>query len=569
MDFADLLGGFVVALQPMNILYVFIGVVLGMVVGVLPGLGPAATIALMLPITYVMPAEGAIVMLAGIYYGAYYGGTITSVLLRLPGEAASVVTVYDGHQMALKGRAGPALGISAIGSFIGGTVAVIGLLFLSPIIAEFAIKLGPPEYAMLALAGLLMVSLLGQAKPLKNLIVAGLGLAVAVIGIDMVSGAGRFTFGNVELLRGIDFVAVTMGLFGLGDVLYDIEHEVRASRVSKNLGRILPSKKDMKDSAGAIGRGSVLGFFLGLIPGGGGVVSSLASYAVEKRVSKTPEEFGKGAIQGVAGPETANNAGSTSSFLPLLSLGIPSNVVLALIYGALLIQGITPGPQLVTQHPDIFWGVLASMLVGNAMLLVLSLPLVGIFVNLIRVRIGILATVIVLVTMIGVYSVNNNAVDMWTMLIFGVIGYLMRKTGFDPGPLALALVLGPLLETSFRQSLLISGGSAVIFIERPVSLIFVLAIVALIVAQIVSRRRSKVQQQFRATMHAQMHGDLDPDPINTQRISLPEQDGEPRTPRRPRPASGHQNRGRESDDQSTSDGSAAPRNTQSPEGQEQ
>lgn len=569
MDFADLLGGFVVALQPMNILYVFIGVVLGMVVGVLPGLGPAATIALMLPITYVMPAEGAIVMLAGIYYGAYYGGTITSVLLRLPGEAASVVTVYDGHQMALKGRAGPALGISAIGSFIGGTVAVIGLLFLSPVIAEFAIKLGPPEYAMLALAGLLMVSLLGQAKPLKNLIVAGLGLAVAVIGIDMVSGAGRFTFGNVELLRGIDFVAVTMGLFGLGDVLYDIEHEVRASRVTKNLGRILPTKKDMKDSAGAIGRGSVLGFFLGLIPGGGGVVSSLASYAVEKRVSKTPEEFGKGAIQGVAGPETANNAGSTSSFLPLLSLGIPSNVVLALIYGALLIQGITPGPQLVTQHPDIFWGVLASMLVGNAMLLVLSLPLVGIFVNLIRVRIGILATVIVLVTMIGVYSVNNNAVDMWTMLIFGVIGYLMRKTGFDPGPLALALVLGPLLETSFRQSLLMSGGSAVIFIERPVSLIFVLAIVALIVVQIISRRRSKVQQQFRDTMHAQMHGDLDPDPIDTQRISLPEQDEEPRAPRRPRPAPGHQNRGRESDDQSTSDGSAAPGNTQSPEGQEQ
>jgi putative tricarboxylic transport membrane protein len=521
MDFGDLLNGFGAALQPMNILFVFIGVVLGMVVGVLPGLGPAATIALMLPVTYVMPTDGAIVMLAGIYYGAYYGGTITSVLLRLPGEAASVVTVYDGHQMALKGRAGPALGISAIGSFIGGTVAVIGLLFLSPVIAEFAIKLGPPEYAMLALAGMLMVSLLGQAKPLKNLIVAGLGLCVAMVGIDMVSGAARFTFGNVELLRGIDFIAVTMGLFGLGDVLYDIEHEVRASRVSKNLGRVLPTKQDMKDSAGAIGRGSVLGFFLGLLPGGGGVVSSLASYAVEKKVSKHPEEFGKGAIQGVAGPETANNAGSTSSFLPLLSLGIPSNVVLALIYGALLIQGIQPGPQLVTQHPEIFWGVLASMLVGNAMLLVLSLPLVRIFVNLIRVRIGLLATVIVLVTMIGVYSINNNVVDMWTMLIFGVIGYFMRKTGFDPGPLALALVLGPLLETSFRQSLLMSGGSAEIFISRPVSLIFVLAIVALIVFQIISGRRSKVARQYLDTVHAQMHGDLEPDPIVTGRIRLP------------------------------------------------
>lgn len=520
MNFGDLLGGFAVALEPMNILYVFVGVLIGMIVGVLPGLGPAPTIALMLPLTYVMPPAGAIVMLAGIYYGAYYGGTITSVLLRLPGEAASVVTVYDGHQMALKGRAGPALGISAIGSFIGGTVAIIGLLFLSPVIADFAVRLGPPEFAMLAIGGLMMVAMLGQAQPLKNLIVAGIGLLIATVGIDSVSGASRFTFGNAELLRGIDFVAVTMGLFGLGDVLYDLEHHVKAARVTKRIGRVLPTKQDMKDSAGAITRGSVLGFFLGLLPGGGGVVSSLASYAVEKRVAKHPEQFGHGAIQGVAGPETANNAGSTSSFLPLLSLGIPSNVVLALIYGALLIQGITPGPQLVTEHPDVFWGVLASMLVGNAMLLVLSLPLVKIFVNLMRVRIGILATVIVLVTMIGVYSINNNVTDMWTMLVFGVIGYIMRKTGFDPGPLALALVLGPLLESSFRQSLLMSQGSPVIFVERPVSLIFVLAIVALIVFQVVARRRSRVQSQFRDDMHAQLHGELEPDPIQTRSVRV-------------------------------------------------
>ncbi len=523
MDFGDMLNGFAVALQPANLLFVFVGVLLGMVVGVLPGLGPAPTIALMLPLTYVMPTDGAIVMLAGIYYGAYYGGTITSVLLRLPGEAASVVTVYDGHQMALKGRAGPALGISAIGSFIGGTGALIGLLFLSPAFAQFAVTLGPPEYAMLALGGILMVSMLGQAKPLKNFIVAGLGLFIAMVGIDMVSGATRFTFGNIELLRGIDFVAVTMGLYGLGDVLYDIEHEVRGARVTKNIGRVLPTKKDMKDSSGAIARGTVLGFFLGLIPGGGGVVSSLASYAVEKRVSKRPEEFGHGAIAGVAGPETANNAGSTSSFLPLLSLGIPTNVVLALIYGALLIQGITPGPQLVTQHPDIFWGVLASMLVGNAMLLVLSLPLVRIFVNLIRVRIGILATVIVLVTMIGVFSVNNSTIDMWTMLIFGIVGYLMRKTGFDPGPLALAIVLGPLLEQSFRQSMQMSGGDGSIFLSRPVSLIFVLAIVALFAFQFIVRFRGRgIAKQARDTLQAQMHGELVPDPIVTERIRVQE-----------------------------------------------
>ena len=513
MDLGDALGGFAVALQPLNLLFVFLGVLIGMVVGVLPGLGPAPTIALMLPLTYVMPTEGAIVMLAGIYYGAYYGGTITSVLLRLPGEAASVVTVYDGHQMALKGRAGPALGISAIGSFIGGTVAVIGLFFLSPVIADFAIKLGPPEFAMLALGGLFMVSMLGQAKPLKNLIIAGIGLLVATVGIDSITGVSRFTFGSTELLRGIDFIAVTMGLFGLGDVLYDLEHSVRSARVSGKIGRVLPTKQDLRDSAGPIARGSVLGFFLGLLPGGGGVVSSLASYAVEKRVAKDPSQFGKGAIQGVAGPETANNAGSTSSFLPLLSLGIPSNVVLALIYGALLIQGITPGPGLVTEHPEVFWGVLASMVVGNAMLLVLSLPLVRVFVNLVRVRIGILATIIVLVTMIGVYSVGNSIADMWTMLVFGVVGYVMRKTGFDPGPLALALVLGPLLESSVRQSLLMSGGSIGIFVERPVALVFVLGIVALIVFQVISRRRSAVERRFYDDVHAQMHGEIEPDPV--------------------------------------------------------
>lgn len=476
MDFSDVLIGFQVAFEPMNLLWVFIGVVIGMVVGILPGLGPAPTIALLLPITFTLDPAAAIVMIAGVYYGAYYGGTITSVLLRLPGEAASVVTVYDGHQMALKGRAGPALGISAIGSFVGGVVATIGLIFFSPVVANYAVKMGPPEYVMLAIGGLLMVSVLGQAHPIKNIIVVVFGLLVASVGIDSVTGVTRFTFGNMEMMRGIDFVAVTMGLYGIGDILYDLEQEVRGSRLVGKIGRVLPTKKDMKDSSGAIARGSVIGFFLGLLPGGGGVVSSLASYAAEKKVSKTPEQFGKGAIAGVAGPETANNAGSTSAFLPLLSLGIPSNVVLALVYGALLIQGITPGPQLVSAHPEIFWGVLASMLIGNLMLLVLSMPLVGIFVNLIRVRIGILATVIMVVTLVGVYSINNATFDIWLMLIFGVIGYIMRKTEFDPGPMALAMVLGPLLETSFRQSMLMSSGSMGIFIERPFTLAVVLVV---------------------------------------------------------------------------------------------
>ncbi|AWB90203.1 tripartite tricarboxylate transporter permease [Salinibacterium hongtaonis] len=526
MNFEEVLLGFQVALSLQNLLYVFIGVVIGMVVGILPGLGPAPTIALMLPLTYVLPADSAIVMLAGIYYGAYYGGTITSVLLRLPGEAASVVTVYDGHQMALKGRAGPALGISAIGSFIGGLVAIIGLIFLSPVIAQYAVKLGPPEYAMLAIAGILMVSALGESKPSKNVIVACFGLLIATVGIDAVTGISRFTGGSVDLLRGIDFVAVAMGLFGIGDVLYDLEQKHKGARITGKLGRIIPTKQDMKDSSGAIARGSVIGFVLGLLPGGGGVVSSLASYATEKKVSKHPEEFGKGAIAGVAGPETANNAGSTSSFLPLLSLGIPSNVILALIFGALLIQGITPGPQLVTDHPEIFWGVLASMVVGNLMLLVLSLPLVGLFVNLIRVRIGILSSIIVVVTMVGVYSVNNNVTDMWVMLIFGIVGYLMRKTGYDPGPLALALVLGPLLESSFRQSLLMSDGNPAIFVERPFSLFIVVLLVGVVVFQVIARRRSKIAAKFDDTLHhpnpksLALHGDEPAEILPTQASDL-------------------------------------------------
>ncbi len=490
MDFTDVLYGFQVALQPSNLLFALVGVVVGMVVGILPGLGPPATIALMLPLTYVIQPEAAIIMVAGIYYGAYYGGTITSVLLRLPGEAASVVTVYDGHQMALQGRAGPALGISAIGSFIGGVASTFGLIFFAPLVAQFAVKLGPPEYVILAIAGLAMVSSLGSARPLKNVISACIGLLIAMVGIDLITGSSRFTFGSFDLLGGIDFVAVAMGLFGLGDILYELEKGELGARVKGKIGRILPSRQDMKDSSGAIARGSVIGFVLGLLPGGGGVVSSLASYATEKKVSKHPEEFGRGAIAGVAGPETANNAGSTSSFLPLLSLGIPSNVVLALVYGALLIQGVTPGPNLITEQPAIFWGVLASMVIGNLMLLLLSIPLIRPFIALVKVRLSILSSLVVVITMVGVYSVANSTFDMWVMLAFGVIGYVMRKTGYDPGPMALAIVLGPLLESSFRQSMLMSGGSLGVFFERPVALVGVLAIAAVIAVRVFLGRKN-------------------------------------------------------------------------------
>ncbi|MDP9487859.1 MAG: tripartite tricarboxylate transporter permease [Actinomycetota bacterium] len=484
--FGPMLSGFEVAFQPINLLYVLAGVLIGTVIGVLPGLGPTATIALLLPLTYSIPPETAVILLAGIYYGSMYGGTITSVLLQLPGEAASVVTTFDGYQMAQQGRAGPALGIAAIGSFIGGTVSVVGLTLFAPILAAFAVRFGPPEYTALTLFGILLVTYLGTKSVAKSLITATLGLFLASVGQDPVAGTARFTFGSTEFLDGLDFVAVAMGLFGVGEILYNLERREEGSLVTNRISNILPSALDWVRSRGAILRGSVLGFAIGVLPGGGGVVSSLASYALEKRRSRHPEQFGKGAIEGVAGPESANNASSTSAFIPLLTLGIPSNVVLALIFGALLAQNITPGPRLITENPEIFWGVIASMYIGNLILLILNLPLVGVFVQLLRLRVGILAALAVMVSMVGVFSINNSTFDMWVVLAFGLVGYVMRKTGFEPGPLVLAFVLGPVLERSFRQSLLISNGDPTIFFTRPISGT-ILAIAVLIVALSVFR----------------------------------------------------------------------------------
>ncbi len=494
MDFAPVLDGFTVVLEPTNLLYCLIGVVVGMLVGVLPGLGPAATIAILLPITIGIEPVTAIIMLAGIFYGAQYGGTITSVLLKLPGEASSVVTVFDGHALARQGRAGTALGIAAIGSFVGGTISIVALSFLAPIVAGFALDFGPPEYTALALLGILLVATVSSGSRQKAIVAACIGLLLATVGRDAFTGGERFTFGNLNLADGLDFVPIAMGLFGLGEILYNLEERHTAAQAPAKVANVWPSRTDLRQSSGAIGRGSVLGFVLGILPGGGATLSSLAAYAVEKKRSKTPERFGNGAVEGVAGPETANNAAATSSFIPLLTLGIPANATMAVIFGALLIQGVSPGPQLVTQEPELFWGVVNSMYIGNILLLIMSIPLVGLFVKILRVRPAILAPITVLITLIGVYTVNNSVFDIVLVIAFGVLGYLMKKIGFDPGPLLLAFVLGTLLEDSLRRSLLIFDGDATGFFTRPISgvLLVVFILVALVppVRSALARRRT-------------------------------------------------------------------------------
>ena len=497
MDFfGPVLDGFVVVFEPMNLLYCLLGVLIGMLIGVLPGLGPVATIAILLPITYSIEPVAAIIMLAGIFYGAQYGGTITSVLLRLPGEASSVVTVLDGYEMAKKGRAGTALGISAVGSFIGGTVAILGLTFLAPVVASVALRFGPPEYAVLALLGILLVTTIGNGDVIKSVIAAGIGLLLASVGRDVFTSSERFTMGSLELADGLDFVPIAMGVFGLGEILYMMEQNYRAPRKAIAVGNAWPSRRDLRDASGAIGRGSVLGFVLGILPGGGATLASLVSYSAEKRRSKHPERFGHGAIEGVAGPETANNAAATSSFIPLLTLGIPANATMAIIFGALLLHGIVPGPALIADHPELFWGVINSMYIGNILLLILSIPLVGLFVKILRVRPTILAPITVLITLIGVYTVRNSTFDMALVLVFGVVGYLMRKFAFEPGPLVLAFVLGSLLETAMRQSLRLFHGDVLGFATRPISGgLLALLVVVIVVVPLSKRWRARRTQR--------------------------------------------------------------------------
>src|ERR687890_156611 len=464
-----------------------------MLIGVLPGLGPAATIAILPPLTYNVEPVTAIIMLAGIFYGAQYGGTITSVLLRLPGEASSVVTVFDGFALARKGQAGTALGIAAIGSFVGGTVSVFALTLVAPLVAGFALDFGPPEYTALALLGILLVSTVSSGDRLKAVIAACIGLLLATVGRDSFTGAERFTFDNLSLADGLDFVPIAMGLFGLGEILYSLEERHGVVHAPSKVANVWPSRRDLRQSSGAIGRGSVLGFVLGILPGGGATIASLVAYALEKRRSKTPERFGNGAVEGVAAPETANNAAATSSFIPLLTLGIPANATIAVIFGALLIQGVTPGPQLVSENPDLFWGVVNSMYIGNLLLLIMSIPLVGVFVKILRVRATILAPITVLITLIGVYTVRNSVFDIGLVIVFGALGYLMKRLGFDPGPLVLAFVLGSLLESSLRRSLLLFDGNPTGFLTRPISgtlLAVFLAVVLLPAVQAVPPRRA-------------------------------------------------------------------------------
>ena len=469
--FSGLISGFSIALTPVNLLFGFIGALVGTAIGVLPGLGPAATIALLLPAIYVVQEPvTAIILMAGIFYGSMYGGSTTSILLNLPGEAASVVTCIDGYKMAKKGRAGAALGIAAIGSFVAGTIGIVGMTLFAPAIAGFALSFGPPEKFSLAVVGLLMAVTLSGSSITKGLVMLAMGLLLASVGLDPISGKTRFSYGVIELQSGFDFVTLAMGVFGLGEIFVGLESSIKAEIATTKVGQVWPTMKDWVDSRMAILRGTLIGFFIGVIPGGGAVISSLVSYAVEKKVAKHPEEFGEGAIEGVAGPESANNAASSSSFIPLLTLGIPGNASIAMIFAALMIKGITPGPFLIQEHPEVFWGVIASMYIGNVMLLVLNLPLVGLWAQLTRIPFGIMAPVIILFTVIGSYSIQGQSFDIYSLIGFGLFGYGLRKLKFEPGPLVLAFVLGPMVEQSMRQSLLMSGGSFTIFVTRPISL---------------------------------------------------------------------------------------------------
>lgn len=482
MELNDLLLGFSIAITPTNVLFCFLGVFLGTVIGALPGIGPSAGVAVLLPVTFGMPPVTAMIMLAGIYYGAMYGGTITSVLINTPGESASVMTTLDGYQMALKGRAGAALGMAAIGSFIAGTVAVVLLMMAAPPLADLAVSFGPPEYFALMVLGLTTLASLTSGSMLKGLLVAVIGLTLGTIGIDLMIGAPRFTFGSVHLLDGLDFLPVAVGLFAIGELLYNIYRPVRSEPIKARLSGLLPTAQDWRDARGGVARGTVIGFVVGMLPGAGATISSFLAYAAEKRVSRRPEKFGTGVIEGVAAPESANNAASTGALIPLMALGIPGSGTTAVMLGALTLYGMQPGPLLMSTHPDVFWGLVASMYIGNVILLILNLPLAPVFASILRIPYSVLIPVIIGIALCGVYSVENSLFNVGVTVFFGGVGFLMRIYGYPPAPLVLALVLGPMLEKALRQSLQMSLGSPEIFFTRPMSAsILALAFLAVLV----------------------------------------------------------------------------------------
>jgi len=484
--------GFSVGLQPQNLFFCFVGCLVGTLVGVLPGIGPIGAISILLPATFRMSPVSAIIMLAGIFYGAMYGGSTTSILVNIPGEAASVVTCLDGYEMAKQGRAGPALGIAAFGSFIAGTLGVIWLMLFAKPLSEFGLKFGPPEYFALILLGLTLITYLSRGSVIKAIMMGAFGLILSLIGLDQMQGSPRLTFNIFQLMDGIDLVPVAMGLFGIAEILENIEQTVSTEILKTKIRNLFPSLSDWMQAKGAILRGSVLGFLIGVLPGAGATISTFVSYAVEKRVSKDPDRFGKGAIEGVAGPESANNAATAGAFVPLLTLGIPANIIMALFFGALLIHGMLPGPLLLQDHPDLFWGLISSMYIGNGMLLILNLPLIPMWVQVLKIPYRVLFPLILLFCIIGAYSLKNGVFEIILMLVFGMLGYLFRKFGYEPAPLLLAFVLGPMFEFNLRQSLMVSRGSLLIFFTRPISAVTIsIAIILFITSFIFYFRKGK------------------------------------------------------------------------------
>jgi putative tricarboxylic transport membrane protein len=493
--FGNLALGFGVALTPLNLLYAFIGTLLGTLIGVLPGIGPVPTIAMLLPITYALPPVSALIMLAGIYYGASYGGSTTAILVNIPGEISSVVTVLDGYQMARQGRAGAALCVSALGSFFAGCVATVVIAAFAPPLVEVALKFDAAEYFSLMVLGLLSAVVLAHGSVLKAILMIILGLLLGIVGTDVESGMARFSFEVPQLADGIGFVGLAMGLFAFAEIAVNLEQKSGHGSFTESVKGLWMTWTELKQAFPAILRGTALGSLLGILPGGGATLSAFASYTVEKKLAKDPSRFGKGAIEGVAGPESANNAGAQTSFIPLLTLGIPSNAVMALMIGALTIHNIQPGPQVMTKNPELFWGLIASMWIGNLMLVVLNLPLIGIWIKLLQVPYRLLYPAIMLVCTVGSFTTNNDMFEVWVAIAFGVLGYIFAKLGCEPAPLLLGFILGPMLEENMRRALVLSRGDYTVFFRRPISLTMLLlaaALLILIVAPAIRKKREEV-----------------------------------------------------------------------------
>ncbi len=491
---ANIVLGFGVAVTPVNLFYCLLGVTLGTMIGILPGIGPSATVALLLPITYTMPDTAALIMLAGIFYGAQYGGSTTAILVNLPGESSSVVTCIDGYAMARQGRAGVALATAALGSFFAGTVATVLIVVVAKPLSAVALAFGPADYFSLVIFGLLFAVFLSSGSPVKAVGMVAFGIGLSLVGIDPTSGEQRFTFGMAELFDGIDFVVLAIGLLGVSEILFNLQQGVERDSGAVKTGSLMPTREDFKQAFPAVLRGTALGSFLGVLPGGGAIMSSFASYALERKIAKDPSRFGKGAIEGLAGPESANNAGAQTSFIPLLTLGIPANGLMALMVGAMMIQGITPGPEVMQSRPDLFWGLIASMWVGNLLLLVLNLPLIGIWVRLLGIPYRFLCPAILMFCAIGAYGLSYSVVDVLFCAVFGIVGFFLRKIGCEPAPLVLGFVLGPLLEQNMRLGLLISKGSFSTFVTHPISatLLALSAIVVIMMAMPAIMRRREV-----------------------------------------------------------------------------